>query len=42
MSKMNTEFTIGFCFRNFEEFLDMYTFLLKIKQSDLPIITIIK
>ena len=42
MSKMNTEFTIGFCFRTFEEYLHMYEFWFKIRQSEFPIIKIEK
>ena len=42
MSKMSTAFTIGFCFRNYEEFLHVYEFWLKAKQSDLPILGISK
>jgi len=42
MSKMSTAFTIGFCFRTYEEFLHMYEFWLKAKQSDLPILGMVK
>ena len=38
MSKMSTAFTIGFCFRNYDEFLKMYELWLKAKQNDLPIL----
>jgi hypothetical protein len=42
MSKMSTAFTIGFCFRNYDEFLDMYEFWQKAKNDKLPILGIIK
>ena len=42
LSKMSTAFTIGFCFRNYEEFLSMYEFWLKAKQDALPILGIVK
>jgi hypothetical protein len=42
MSKMSTAFTVGFCFRTYEEFLHMYEFWLKAKQSDLPILGMVK
>ena len=38
MNKMSTAFTIGFCFRNYEEFLKMYELWLKVKHNDLPIL----
>ena len=42
MSKMSTAFTIGFCFRTYEEFLNMYEFWSKAKQSELPILGMVK
>jgi len=42
MSKMSTAFTVGFCFRTYEEFLHMYEFWLKAKQSELPILGMVK
>ena len=42
MSKMSTAFTIGFCFRNYDEFLHMYEFWQKAKNDKLPILGIIK
>ena len=38
MNKMSTAFTIGFCFRNYDEFLKMYELWLKVKHNDLPIL----
>ena len=42
LSKMNTAFTIGFCFKTYEEFLNMYEFWMKAKQDALPILGIVK
>ena len=42
MSKMSTGFTIGFCFRTYEEFLHLFEFWLKAKQSKLPILGLVK
>ncbi len=42
MSKMSTAFTIGFCFRNYAEFLKLYEFWQTAKQKDLPILGMVK
>ena len=42
LSKMSTAFTIGFCFRNYNEFLAIMNFWLKAKQDSLPILGMIK
>ena len=42
MTKMSTAFTIGFCFRNYDEFLDLFGFWQKAKQDKLPILGIVK
>ena len=42
MSKMSTAFTIGFCFRNYNEFLHMYEFWIKAKNDKMPILGIVK
>lgn len=42
MSKMSTAFTIGFCFRTYDEYLELYGFWQKAKQSDHPILGVIK
>ena len=42
LNKMNPSFTIGFSFRNYEEFLDIYGFWLRIKQDNLPLFEMIK
>ena len=42
MSKMSTAFTIGFCFRTYDEFLNMYEFWMKAKNDKLPILGIVK
>ena len=38
MSKMISDFTIGFCFRTYKEFVYIYEYWLKDKQNDFPII----
>ena len=42
MTKMSTAFTIGFCFRNYDEFLHLFEFWQKAKQDKLPILGIVK
>ena len=42
MSKMSTGFTIGFCFRNYEEFLHLFEFWQKAKQNKVPILGVVK
>ena len=42
MTKMSTAFTIGFCFRTYEEFLHLFEFWQKAKQDKLPILGIVK
>ncbi len=42
LNKMSTAFTIGFCFRTYEEFLDLYEFWNKAKQDKLPILGMVK
>lgn len=42
MSKMSTAFTIGFCFRNYEEFLNLFEFWQKAKQNTVPILGVVK
>ena len=42
MTKMSTAFTIGFCFRSYEEFLHLFEFWQKAKQDKLPILGIVK
>ena len=42
MSKMSTAFTIGFCFRNYKEFLKLYEFWQTAKQKELPILGMVK
>ena len=42
MSKMSTGFTIGFCFRTYQEFLNLYEFWQKAKQSTVPILGVVK
>ena len=42
MTKMSTAFTVGFCFRNYEEFLELYEFWSKAKQNNMPILGMIK
>ena len=42
MSKMSTAFTVGFCFRTYEEFLNLYEFWLLAKQKELPILGMVK
>jgi len=42
MSKMSTAFTIGFYFRNYEEFLNLFEFWQKAKQSKIPILGLVK
>ena len=42
MSKMSTAFTIGFCFRSYDEFLELFGFWQKAKQSESPILGVIK
>ena len=39
---MSTAFTIGFCFRNYDEFLELFGFWQKAKQSESPILGVIK
>ena len=42
MNKMSTAFTIGFCFRSYEEFLELFGFWQRAKQSEAPILGVIK
>ena len=42
LSKMSTGFTIGFCFRNYEEFLHLFEFWQKAKQRKDPILGVTK
>ena len=42
MSKMSTAFSIGFCFRNYEEFLNLFEFWQKAKQNTVPILGVVK
>ena len=42
MSNMSTGFTIGFCFRTYEEFLNLYEFCVKAKQNNLQIFGFVK
>ena len=42
MSKMSTGFTIGFCFRTYEEFLHLFEFWQRAKQSKVPILGLVK
>lgn len=42
MSKMSTAFTIGFYFRNYEEFLSLFAFWQMAKQSKIPILGVVK
>ena len=42
LSKMSTGFTIGFCFRNYEEFLNLFLFWQRAKQSRVPILGVVK
>lgn len=42
MSKMSTGFTIGFCFRTYEEFLHLFEFWIKAKQNTMPILGLVK
>ena len=42
MNKMSTAFTIGFCFRNYKEFLDMYKFWQIAKKEEFPILGMVK
>ena len=42
MNKMSTAFTIGFCFRNYEEFLHLFEFWQKAKQNTVPILGVVK
>ena len=39
---MSTAFTIGFCFRDYEEFLELFGFWQKAKQKEYPILGVIK
>ena len=42
MNRMSTAFTIGFCFRDYEEFLELFGFWQKAKQKEYPILGVIK
>ena len=42
MTKMSTAFTIGFCFRTYDEFLNLYEFWIKSKHSSVPILGLVK
>lgn len=42
MSKMSTAFTIGFYFRSYEEFLNLFSFWQMAKQSKIPILGVVK
>ena len=42
MTKMSTAFTIGFCFRTYEEFLHLFEFWIRAKQNTMPILGLVK
>ena len=42
LSKMTTAFTIGYCFRNYKEFLNLFNFWQKAKTGNIPILGVIK